>query len=356
MKMKFPCSSAFGSILPVLAIAACSICAPSLAHDPLRDQHDQHDQHGDVAVEHLLAASNRTDLAAVRTLILSFRETGDDRWLDHAWSLLEPAIESGSVNPETLITAAFVAQSRHEFAYALELIRKALAINNINNEAWLLLASIRLVRGESDAAAEACRRLHKVPPLILLTCKARVALAGGDQREALTRMLSVLNAVDGQHLPADLLAWSYSVVGDLAAAANERPQAVNLYRRSLALAERTQVRAALVDVLLSEAQYEEAGWALDAGAPAMPLVIRRLIVAKRLNRMGDFEPLLAKVRNEFDAWRSRGDWLHAREMTRFYLDVAERPAIARQLSLINISLQQEPEDLRLERRTRPLPL
>ena len=36
---------------------------------------------------------------------------------------------------------------------------------------------------------------------------------------------------------------------------------------------------------------------------------------------------------------------------RFFIDVVDRPALARRLALINISLQQEPEDLLLERHT-----
>ena len=50
-------------------------------------------------------------------------------------------------------------------------------------------------------------------------------------------------------------------------------------------------------------------------------------------------------------WIANEDWLHAREMTRFFIDVVDRPTLARRLALINISLQQEPEDLLLERHT-----
>jgi len=64
--------------------------------------------------------------------------------------------------------------------------------------------------------------------------------------------------------------------------------------------------------------------------------------------------VLSTVQREFEAWISNEDWLHAREMTRFFVDVVDRPDLARRLALINIGLQREPEDLRLETRTRPL--
>jgi hypothetical protein len=56
--------------------------------------------------------------------------------------------------------------------------------------------------------------------------------------------------------------------------------------------------------------------------------------------------------NSGAAWIARDDWLHAREMARFYFDVVDRPELARHLASINVSLQREPEDLRLEERTR----
>ncbi len=332
----------------LIAVVALSVCVPSFAHDPLRDEQEYN--HG----EHRGESERSTELAEARALIVSFRETGDDRRLDEAWTLLESAIESETRDPETLIAAAFVAQSRHEFTHALQLIRKALAINRNNDEGWLLLASIHLVRGDTEPAATACGQLRNVPPLVLLTCKARVALVNGNHRIALARLKGVLNAADSQRLPEDLLAWSYSVAGDLAVAAGKPQQAVELFQRSLGLAERTQVRAALVDVLLSAADYEDAWQALDAGAPALPSLVRRLIVAKRLNRMHDLQRVLSTVQREFEAWISNEDWLHAREMTRFFIDVVDQPDLARRLALINISLQREPEDLRLETRTRPL--
>ncbi len=321
---------------------------PAFGHDPLQDENDHRAEHDNNGHRHV-------NLSDVRALVVSFRETGDDRHLDEAWTLLEPLLESASADPETLITASFVAQSRHEFDFAVKLITKALAINGNNDEGWLLLASIQLVLGDAESAAMACRQLHDVPPLVLLTCKARVALASGNHQMAFGRLNGILTVAGMQGLPSDVLAWSYSVVGDLAVAAGEPQHAMEAYRQSLGLAERTQVRAAFVDVLLNEERYEDAWQTLDAGAPALPLLVRRLIVARQLGRMDKLESMLAKVQHEFEAWIDNEDWLHAREMTRFFIDVLERPDLARRLALINVSLQREPEDLLLERRTRRPP-
>jgi len=324
--------------------------APALGHDPLRDEHKS--AHGDHNSEHRSSSRQRTTLSDVRALVVYFRESGDDRYLDSAWALLQPALAATSPEPETLIAASFVAQSRHEFDYAVRLINQALAINGNNDEGWLLLASIQLVRGEAVSAATACRHLNNVPPLVLLTCKARVALATGDQQIAFRHLIGILQITDGKRLPADMLAWSYSVAGDLAVATGETGQAITLYRHSLTLAERTQVRAALVDVLLSRAEYDDAGQVLEDGSLALPLLVRRLIVARHLGTLHELQPMLSKVRQEFAAWIAKEDWLHAREMARFYVDVVDQPDMARRLALINYRLQKEPEDQRLELRTR----
>ena len=74
-------------------------------------------------------------------------------------------------------------------------------------------------------------------------------------------------------------------------------------------------------------------------------------MAKRLNQLQPLQPIIAKTEQEFERWMAAEDWLHAREMTRFYLDVVSRPDVARRLALVNITLQREPEDLRLLERT-----
>ena len=87
---------------------------PAFGHDPLQDENDHHAEQDNNVHRHV-------NLSDLRALVVSFRETGDDRHLDEAWTLLEPLLESASADPETLITASFVAQSRHEFDFAVHL-------------------------------------------------------------------------------------------------------------------------------------------------------------------------------------------------------------------------------------------
>lgn len=340
------------NFVPVcLAILAMLLLnSPATAHDPLADEQQVHEHNEHHAMEEL--SNYGANLLDVRKLIDTFRELGDDKYLDEAWELLTPALKSQTPDAETLVVAAFVAQSRHKFEYAEQLVKRSLAINANNDEARLLLASIQLVRGNTEAAEKSCRQLRNVSPLVLLTCKGRVALANGNHKKGFEQLQGVLSLSQSDRLPPELRAWSISVAGDLASAAGYPDKAIAAYKRSLDLVERTQVRAALADVFLSIGDFDGAQHTLEHGSLALPLLVRRMIVAKQLGRINVLQSTVTKVHKEFKGWIANKDWLHAREMARFFIDVVDHPKLARRLALINIDLQKEPEDYRLEMRTR----
>ena len=115
----------------------------------------------------------------------------------------------------------------------------------------------------------------------------------------------------------------------------------------MTLVENTQVRSALVDVLLANNRLADAEAALENGSGALPLDVRRLILAKRQGRIADVTARVEAFDHRFREWIAAEDWLHAREMARFYLDVVDRPKVGRRLAVINFAFQKEPEDQRL---------
>ncbi len=333
---RFEIRNAWPGLVLLSVLTASLWCTAATAHEV------PHDHHGPSAV----------GAGSVREHLTAFRRTGDDSHLDRAWSMLEPALVAGTDDPHVLVEAAMVAQSQHDFDKALALVNQALSIAGNNDQAWLLGATIHLVRGDVDLAERACGELRQVPMLMVITCRARVSVARGDHAEPLRQLTALLESRAAASLNPDWLAWSFSVAGD-AAAPIDPSQAVVLYEQSLRAAESTQVRAALVDVLLTQNRLADADAVLDSGSDALPLAIRRMIVAKRVGR-DSAAPGIAAADHEFRHWIAEGDWLHAREMARFYLDVVQRPALARRLAEINLATQREPEDLLLVSRTRDL--
>ena len=309
------------------------------AFAPTANAHEVHDH--DHATGEFAAASSFHDHLA------RFRATGDDEILDLAAALLPQDLDDPTVDNRQLVDAARLAQSQHRFDAALTLLDRAIELSPRDDEAWLLRASVHLVRGNGTAAAQACNQLRQLPLLTIITCQARAALSQGDGRVA-KRLQALVEATDPESIDEELLSWSYSTLGD-ALFADDTASAVTWYRRSLQLTENTQTRAALVDALLDQGDLDDAMTVVDRSV-ALPLAIRRLIVARRLGRDG----ISADVRHmdhRFRHWIAAGDLLHAREMARFYLDVLPRPELARRLAEANLSLQREREDLALARRT-----
>ncbi len=308
--------------------------------------HDFHDGKSPRGAE---ASTAVQPSVGIRALIREFRRTGNDRNLDAAWNRLQPMLPDSTQDASVLVDAAIVAQSRHDFDTALELLDRALDIQPGFAQGWLVRASVELVRGNPDRAKAACARLRNVPAFIAVTCHARVGIARGEQASELKKLAAVLAAVDTTSADPEALAWSLSVAGD-AAAASKPERAIAYYERSLENAESTQVRAALVDVLLATGRAASARSALESGHDALPLALRRLIVAVRLGEADSVAGKVALMDCEFRHWIAHRDWAHAREMARFYIDVLDRPELAQRLVCVNLGLQREPEDLALARR------
>lgn len=253
------------------------------------------------------------------------------------------------VRPESLVAAARAAQANHDFDGALTLVDRAVRAQPVNDPAWLLAAAVHLVRGDTAAARQACNRLRQSPAIVTLTCLARVTTAEGDSARALRQLRAVLGAVSATQTAPGLLAWSYSAAGD-AARDRDRAAAAEYYRRSLALRDVDQVRAALVDLLIEHGDLVGAAAALADGGDDLALAVRRMVVATRRGESERLAGDVATYEAQFRSWIAAGDWRHAREMTRFFVDVLPRPALARRLARINLSIQREPEDLRLAMR------
>lgn len=340
-RIRHPQTWCIGPML--LALFALALFAsPANAHDV----HEHAAEHGHAPAP----SSHALHKGTARSLLQAFRATGEDAHLDRAWSLVEPRLNDNDVTAELLIDAALVAQARHQFDTAIELTRNALEIDSRDDQAWLLLASIHLVTGEIELAKQACGELGRAPWLVIIGCEARVAHASGSAAEVRPSFERLLAVAEETRVEPAALAWALSVAGDLAVASNDADRAIEHFDQSLSLVENTQVRSALVDVLLANDRLTEAQAVLEKGSGALPLDVRRLILAKRQGRIAEVADRVAEVDREFRKWIAAEDWLHAREMARFYLDVVDCPQLARRLAQINFTIQKEYEDKLLYRR------
>lgn len=250
-----------------------------------------------------------------------------------------------------MMAIALIAQARHEFDFSLRMAQQATKDRSTRDQAWLLLATINLVKGNLDAAQHACRQLGRAAWPLVVGCHARTAHAKNESMQVKARIETVINNFDRFDLDASHQAWLLSIAGDIQVAAGDTRAAIDSYQRSLRLQENVQVRVAFVDTLIADAKLAEAELALDEGSNALPLLLRRLMVDA-----ADGHVIATAQRSAMDEtfrrWIEAGDFLHAREMAMFYLHLVPDPELAHQLAVANLRVQREPEDIVLHKATR----
>ncbi|MEL7313094.1 MAG: hypothetical protein AAFN07_16375, partial [Pseudomonadota bacterium] len=284
----------------------------------------------------LLISCSRALIASVSLMVLGTIASGVARAHgDH--HAHEPAVD--------LLTQAHAEQARHNFDHALELVDQHLAAAPSDDAARLQKVALHLIRGEFPSAKAACRQLERVSALVVVTCHARVAHAQDAGQRFVEPLTALVNGSELGTLPHELRAWSLSVAGDLATSAGRIDEAQDLYQRSLAEHENPQVRAAWVDLLIAAGEWQTASATIGSKPESLTLRVQRLIVAKTLEL--DVADEIVSMDRQFQRWWDAGDFEHAREMARFYLDVIGDSDRALTLARINATLQHEPEDRQL---------
>jgi thioredoxin-like negative regulator of GroEL len=140
-----------------------------------------------------------------------------------------------------------------------------------------------------------------------------------------------------------------AVIGDLAVQQGEAEVAREWYARSLLRVENPQVRASLVELWIETSDWQQALKTIGATPGSLTLQVQKLIVNQRLGN--PIEKEADQLRHRFEHWIEEHDYEHAREMARFYLDVDQNREAAHRLAQINATLQHEPEDALLLKRT-----
>jgi len=149
-----------------------------------------------------------------------------------------------------------------------------------------------------------------------------------------------------------LTRWAAGVAAELAAAQGLVVTADDLFRRALEEAPSVQIRAAWYDHLLATGRPASVVAAIDPQRSPMPLQVRRMIALKQLDRLVEAQPQIHYLDWEYRSAMAREEYLHGREMARFYLDVLPRPALAQTAAARNLDTQREAEDYALYQRTR----
>lgn len=285
------------------------------------------------------AAGHRVDalepakqvLATLPDVVRSYAQSGDDRALERGRELLDQT-------SQPVLFQAWLAQAEHRFDDARVLLDELLTRQPTHAQAWLLAASVALASGDTDGSRRACRQVAiVVDPGVGFACLARAANPSDwlAYFERLARW-----PLSG--LEPELAGWVQATLAELAAGL-ARAEAAELYfEHALRLAPSVQLRASYADWLLSEERFDDALALLPRRSHAPALGVLRLLALRGLGR--DTGVLEQRYERRFAHWLEHDDFRHGREMARFYLDVADSPALALEIARENLLRQSERED------------
>ena len=297
-----------------------------------------------------LAANPRDPARAIALARRHFefaQAEGDPRHIGYAEAALRAFPEATATAAELLVVRAQLAQYRHDFARALALLERALAMEPEDPEALAWRAAIRMVQADYAGARGDCERLARVASELLGTgCLAHVAAATGSLRAAYARLRDTL--AKHPEARASLKQWVSILLADMAQRLDDARAAEAHYRAAFALDEPDQyLLAAYAEFLLDERRPAEAAALLRGWERSDTLL---LLIAHAAKALGGAEtPRLAKTLQAryADSALRGGARLHAQDEARFRLEFLGDAAGALTIASQNWAEQREAADARI---------
>jgi tetratricopeptide (TPR) repeat protein len=269
--------------------------------------------------------------------------TQDSRFAGYAQAALGPAWEAAEPIPQALVLRAVLKQHRHDFTGALDDLDRAIAQDPGDPQARLTRAGVRLATGDPAGSMADCRALRRMPvaAVAVVACEALAASRSG--RAGLASVLLEGALGDGEEVPPELRAWSFTAMGEILAALGREDEAERWLLRALEAApEDAYARQALADHWLATGRAERVP-ALMAGRVGNDG--HRLRLALALLATGDpaADEHVAILRERYATSHARGEATAAREEARLLLALGDA-ASALPVAARNWRVQREPVD------------
>ncbi len=340
------------ALLAVLGLALCSALAEGVALRPASDDEviETLPARGPAAAEQrrlrrALAAAPRDVAAALalsRSLLERARTSGDARIAGQALGVLMPWDGDANAPVDIRLQRATLQQHLHDFEAAANELESVLRAAPRHAQALLTLATVRRVQGRYPESDDACRRLVDAGQAQLArACSAENRSLQGDPDGARQEFEALLRERPGD---TGWSGWLRTSLGELELRAGRTEVAIAQLRAVLAIEDDGYARLALADALIEARRWAEAARLLvDDDSDAA--LLRRAIVARAIGApeaSGLRERLAARYAQA--ALRPQDTPVHARERSRFALEVEGDPARAVVLARANLQTQREAAD------------
>jgi tetratricopeptide (TPR) repeat protein len=279
------------------------------------------------------------------------RADREPRYFARAEALLRPWAALPGARGATLRVQADILQNRHDFASAVKLLDRAIALDPRDANARLMRASVKMVGGHAaDARSDCAGVLASAESTSGTICLAQVLGATGGLARA-DALLKTLVSRDGitpaATVSAPVRAWALWLLADFADRSGDSRAAEAQLRAALdADPQNEGIRSALSDLLLSRGASREALALVDLPAPSIGLLARRAR-ARQLLRDPALEETRTQIQDLVTLASRRGDPPHLREEALVALDIDHDAPRALDLAKANFDTQRETIDVRL---------
>lgn len=274
------------------------------------------------------------------------RQIGDAHYAGYAEAVLAPWLARSSPPAAVLVAYATILQYRHQFADARRELKRALAADPHNTQAWLTLATLDMVQGDYETASRDCSQIASGGAYILvIACTANLRSYIGQAQQSL-RLLTQIDG-DAQALPAAFRSWIQGLLAETAERLGEWAQAETHYRKALTLTpEDNFLLVAYADFLLDRNRPAEV-LTLLRNSSQSDTAFLRLALAKAALHSPEL-PLYSWIMGaRFAALSQRGSDYFGREQVRFALYVQRDPQSALEMAERNWAVQRAPWDARV---------
>ena len=283
--------------------------------------------------------------ARAEEFIALARTTRDARYFGRAQALVAPWTGRPDAPARLLVAAADLAQQRHEFTQARQLLDRAIAAAPRDTAARLKRANVALLLGTFGDARRDCLAVIQAGDALPGTICLASSMTGPGSVARARRLLASLDGTGRPWLP--IACWLLLTEGDLARRDGDLAAATDFLSRARALdPENEEARARLADVLIERGDDASALALAEGENVSAALLVARIRAASALN---DIEA--ATARHDFDALlavgRRRGTGAHLREEGALALYADQDANRALEIARRNFELQRDTPDLRL---------
>ena len=273
------------------------------------------------------------------------REIGDAHYAGYAEAVLKPWLARSQPPAVVLVDDAVILQFRHQFSEARDQLKRALAEDATNAQAWLTLATIDMVQGDYSSASHDCSQVGgRGNPGLGIACvgNLRSYLGQAEQSQMLLGQLAGTSPT-----AASYNSWIQGLLAETCERLGDWPQAEDHYRKALALTPGDNyLQVGYADFLLDRNRPEEVLTLLRDSSQSDTAFLR-LALAKAALRSPDLPQYVWMMGARFEALAQRGSDYFGREQVRFALYLQHDPDTALDLAQRNWQVQRAPWDIRV---------